>query len=322
MSFELTAWALKVRCRTAAQKLVLMALAHHAQDDGGRIYPGVAALAELAQITERSVRRLLSELTKIGLLSIVEHGQGGRGQATRYAMNVEMLRWLREEGADLGEVCDARTPWPNCRAGASEKPGHDVRVSAKTRTPEAQNPDMGCPLPPHTPLTPRINQNPPCARAREAAAADEELFEQFRAGYPKPSDGEWRVWGEVEFNRWPKLDQGEKLQAVASLPAFAAEIARRGRSRICNPVTYLASKRFVDYYRETTRSTAEDRVRIPDSADIWDALQRIWAEDNPGKAGSPSSGGGWWFSRQQIARAHRLVEAEAAQAQPEEVEDL
>lgn len=325
MSFELTAQVLKIWCRSPGQKLVMMCLAHHAQDDGTRIYPGIEAIGRVAQLNERSVRRLLAEMVRMGLLTIVEHGRGGRGKVTHYAMNVEFVAWLRTTGADLGQLSAARVPWPECRSGAPpmppveppEKPGHDVRVyEAETRTSDAVNPDIGSLSPPHTPPLSRTNPDPPCAQAHtpaHEAAAAAGLFQKFREGYPKPTDGEWRVWGDVEFNQWPKLDAEQRRQAVESLPAFAAEVRQHGRTRLCNPKTYLVSKRFVDYFREATRPRHEDQVFVRQEASIWEDLQAIWRDDNPDRPayrqGTPVVNGGWYFKRSMIARAHRRAEA-------------
>lgn len=324
MSFELTAKVLKIWCRSPGQKLVLMCLAHHAQDDGSRIYPGIEAIGRVAQLNQRSVRRLLAEMVRMGLLTIVEHGRGGRGKSTHYAMNAEFVAWLRASGADFGQLCAARVAWPECRSEAPPMPAvepAETRTSGPcleiTRTSDALNPDIACLSPPHTPPLSRTNPDPPCAPthtpAHEAAAAAADWFQKFRDGYPKPSDGEWRVWGDVEFNAWPKLDAEQKRQAVESLPAFVQEIRGRGRGRLCNPKTYLQAKRFVDYFREATRPRDLDQVRIPRDSEIWEHLQQVWREDKPGSAGSPCTNGGWWFTRAQLARAYRRAEADGGQ---------
>jgi hypothetical protein len=59
-------WELAV---TPSEKLVLLALADHAQDGGGGAYPSVATLARKTGLSDRMVRYVLSRKSQQGLLS-------------------------------------------------------------------------------------------------------------------------------------------------------------------------------------------------------------------------------------------------------------
>ena len=70
------------------EKLVLLALADHADDDGRSAYPSVARLAYKTSLTPRSVQRVLRRLEDQNLIVAVAHASGGRGKATEYAIFV------------------------------------------------------------------------------------------------------------------------------------------------------------------------------------------------------------------------------------------
>ena len=72
------------------QKLLLLAIADHANDDGFGAYPGQGRLAEKAGCSERHVRRLLAILENSNLLQVVQQGDG-RGHTTHY-----YLPWAEE----------------------------------------------------------------------------------------------------------------------------------------------------------------------------------------------------------------------------------
>lgn len=57
----------------ATQKLVLLAMADHADDEGGNAYPSVARLAEKCSVDPRTVQRTLRALEASGLLVVVRH---------------------------------------------------------------------------------------------------------------------------------------------------------------------------------------------------------------------------------------------------------
>ena len=70
MSWEATAWAQKVKTGSPATKLVLLTLANFA-DDEGYCFPSQKTLAEITECGERSIRRYLDNLEKLGALKRV-----------------------------------------------------------------------------------------------------------------------------------------------------------------------------------------------------------------------------------------------------------
>lgn len=63
------------------EKFLLLAMADHADDDGGDIFPSVGRLAWKTGDSSRNVRRLLRRLEQRGVL-IVEAPGGGRSKRT------------------------------------------------------------------------------------------------------------------------------------------------------------------------------------------------------------------------------------------------
>ena len=78
--------------RGGAEKLVLLALADWAGDDGGRIYPSIAAIARKTNISERQAQRIMHRLVDDGILTPCGFEKGGRGHAVNYRMNIDALK--------------------------------------------------------------------------------------------------------------------------------------------------------------------------------------------------------------------------------------
>jgi hypothetical protein len=71
------------------QERVLVRLARYASDDGSRCFPGVSALAEECDRSERSIQRVLRTLEGDGLILPVAHRAGGRGRSTEYRLMIQ-----------------------------------------------------------------------------------------------------------------------------------------------------------------------------------------------------------------------------------------
>lgn len=78
------------------QKLLLLAIADHANDDGYGSHPSQARLAEKVGCTSRHIRNLLGELESMGLVTVIDAG-GGVGLTSRYH-----LPWAEEREVGKG----------------------------------------------------------------------------------------------------------------------------------------------------------------------------------------------------------------------------
>lgn len=69
MSFDATAWAMNQNVGNACRKLVLAALAHHANDDD-EAWPSVASIAERCAMSDKGVRNAIAALIEEGFIEI------------------------------------------------------------------------------------------------------------------------------------------------------------------------------------------------------------------------------------------------------------
>lgn len=93
MSMAALRWVRPVRC-TPTQKVVLWALADHA-DDRGEAWPSIAGLIEATCLSERSVRGALRELEACGLIKTSPGG--GRNRTSTYRLAMEQNGAARAE---------------------------------------------------------------------------------------------------------------------------------------------------------------------------------------------------------------------------------
>lgn len=91
MSIALMTLVWRVPFPTSTQMVIALKLADHAEDDGSKIYPGRASLAERARCSESTVKATLKIFRETGILVVVEEGGKGPHHTTKYRMNVNLL---------------------------------------------------------------------------------------------------------------------------------------------------------------------------------------------------------------------------------------
>jgi hypothetical protein len=79
-------------------KMLLLALADWADDEGGGIYPSLATAGRKSQMSDRTVRRWIARFLDMGVLTAETERTGGRGITTHYRLNLD--------------VVERRSPWP------------------------------------------------------------------------------------------------------------------------------------------------------------------------------------------------------------------
>jgi Helix-turn-helix domain len=103
---------------TATEKIVLLALADHAHDDGTRAYPSVALLTRKTSLSRRGVQTVLRRLERKGLIMPTEHLAGGRKGTTEYRFTLTPIKCVA--GAPFS-LPMRRTPSTKRAHGATEK---------------------------------------------------------------------------------------------------------------------------------------------------------------------------------------------------------
>jgi hypothetical protein len=105
MSVHISAIVWKRQFPSHSAKLVALKLADVAGDDGAHVYPAVKTVAEECQLSEKSVRRAISEMRKAGVLVLIARGsnqgateEGSAPRGTRknheYAFDIDALLGL------------------------------------------------------------------------------------------------------------------------------------------------------------------------------------------------------------------------------------
>jgi DNA-binding transcriptional ArsR family regulator len=83
MSIRATAWAWSVETASATHKLVLLALAEHA-DEAGHCWPSVPRMARMSGVSERTILRTLPEIEAAGLVDCERRS----GRPTHYRLRI------------------------------------------------------------------------------------------------------------------------------------------------------------------------------------------------------------------------------------------
>jgi hypothetical protein len=84
LSIKVIQWVWDCSQSRNAERLVLLAIADNAADDGSHAYPSVAEICRKANLSERGVQAALARLVKSGELHI--HVGGGRGHTNYYTV--------------------------------------------------------------------------------------------------------------------------------------------------------------------------------------------------------------------------------------------
>ena len=96
MGHRATAWAWRQPVATSTMRLVLLALADYAGDDG-KAYPSQLTLAERTVLTDRSVRAALAQLEAAGFIERKKRGSRAKGRTSdliTLAIHVEVVTGL------------------------------------------------------------------------------------------------------------------------------------------------------------------------------------------------------------------------------------
>lgn len=149
MSIKVIQWVWDCSESKNAERLVLLAIADNAADDGTRAYPSVIEIARKANLSERGVQAAVARLVKSGELS-VKIG-GGRGRVNMYTVIMKPCG-RRQTPQDVhpsgpateGETPqnDAETPQNDAENPADSAPG---TVPEPSKEPSGSSSDADAP---------------------------------------------------------------------------------------------------------------------------------------------------------------------------------
>jgi hypothetical protein len=127
-------------CLTQGELAVLVVLAQHADDQGGRCWPSQATIARKARATTRGVRKILDRLERRGLVQIIEPPVGTR--SARYSISLGLLA-TAERGSSLDDATAERGSSLDARPISARAERHDtVERNGATSRPERSSPDQ------------------------------------------------------------------------------------------------------------------------------------------------------------------------------------
>jgi len=129
VSVAVLSWVWDCSPVKGARRLVLLALADHADDETWSCWPSVRRIAAKTQIPERSVRRLLGELKEAGAIE-VQAGAGSLGKASNKRQRTNRYTIVHDPGHSV---------IPDAASGMTQRqvdPGHSVRDTPDTRSAE------------------------------------------------------------------------------------------------------------------------------------------------------------------------------------------
>jgi hypothetical protein len=99
------------------ERLLALALADHARDDGSRIWPSVGELSRKTLQHRSTVQRQIARMIERGWLEVVHRATGRPGDTNEYRINVA---WI--EGGELPETGSKLRPLSDDAEGAGEPP--------------------------------------------------------------------------------------------------------------------------------------------------------------------------------------------------------
>lgn len=188
MSFELTAAIRGVNCGGMAARVVLAALADHADNENGKCWPSLATLANWCNASLSTVQRAIKKLVELGLVRKKARYDKKYGQRSNvYWLSIKSA-FKNEKNKPAKQNVDA-APTVTNPPGHSDIQNKSINRSKTTGNKQAQTkgvPDRFEPAPEHEAIAAKRGLN---------ISAELEVFRKYN------EKNYWPDWGEV-FTRW------------------------------------------------------------------------------------------------------------------------
>lgn len=228
VSFKAAAWAIEQSVtKSAAQKLVLIALADAHNGQTGRCDPSIQRVADICHMSYRTVTRTLIDLESLGLIS-------RKNRTDKQQMKTSNSYVLRMGQIDLTIGQD------------DPSMGHGDLMDRSSTTPHDRS---LCPINQEV-INQEVNQEyPPTPQGG---------FDEFWQAYPK------RVGKGAAEKSWQKLaepDRAAVMQDLRQRPFSDPQWLKDGGQFIPNPATYLNQKRFDDHWEPAGQALFSDTTR-------------------------------------------------------------
>jgi DNA-binding transcriptional ArsR family regulator len=255
------------------EKMVLLVIADHANDDGTNAWPGIATIARKTSISERSVQRHLKTLEDANLITIIKQGGGNKHtrndrRPNRYDVNLKALKaitWVDPEDdhgvtngapADLHGVTDQRHGVTSESARGDKQSVTGCQTERHGVTPVSPYPSLEPSF-----VEPSLEPSRENTHARDmtedslavvvAEIVPDDDFAHFWSTYPRKESKR------KAEQAWSKLKRADRL---AALDALSAHVERWRHERteakfIPHPPTWLHQRRWEDQLPEPQAQT-------------------------------------------------------------------
>lgn len=273
MSAALLGLALKAKLHSQTRKMVLIKLVDCCHEDGTRIYPSLATIAEDAECSVPTARRVMQSFVRVGLLRLVKEGGSGAKSTNHYEMDVDLLARLRRPEY-----------WPALEAASVHQPLSDsdeddgaAHASDAGRDRPADNGNKGITvegyhgdsLPNHAegyhqgdtqPLSKTPYSEREGARECESTPASEGeperkptvTLDDFRRAYPQSgADDQTKV-----ENAWNELPFDQRRAAIDGIPGFLAERVAAKQTMRLAAFTYLRGRNWLHVPKQAAERAA------------------------------------------------------------------
>lgn len=218
MSIEMTAWALGVPGIPAAEKLVLIGIASHADRNGDNAWPSIATLAGYANVSERQAKRLVKALAERGVISI--DAQGGGNARTRDDRRPNLYR-IETMNGDMRLLDGVTSTTPRDERGDTQRADGVTSSAPRGDTAMSPEPSLNHPV--------------------EPSAESDPGFDAFWSKYPRKIDkaAARRAWETAT----KKTSEGDILGGLVRW-VLAWDAAGTKREYIPHPTTWLNRHRW------------------------------------------------------------------------------
>lgn len=217
MSVKALTWAFGCPI-SGNEKVVLLALADHADDDGV-CWPSIRRIAEKGYISERSVQRILPKLVELGFVHMQDQiSASGRTTARKYTLRVDESSKSLSEGDKLS-------------GGDTVVTGEGDTVVTLYNEPSERT----------------INNKPPISPLLE------EEFEKFWAAYPqRPGNPRSKAFESYKKARTKKPVASHE-EIMRGVNAYAKTRHGKDTQYTAQAVTWLNQRRWEDEYDVPTK---------------------------------------------------------------------
>ncbi len=137
MSVHVMSWVLRNSRATLGSRLVILALADYADENGGSCWPSVKTISNDTLLSVRQVQYALRHLEQLGEIAVEE--QGGGRRSTRYRILMPEVQNLHPSSNGRGATHCTPGVQPTAPDPSVEPPEEQLLAAAPQKKPQERN---------------------------------------------------------------------------------------------------------------------------------------------------------------------------------------